>query len=203
MNVLYLMISKTSLIFSCLIHNSIFESVWYCADEFSKKKKKISCCCYHYSYLSISTDVMHIKIFTEDGMMTNGNSDILWHCRPPCCCSMLHQFVIFFNVWCHWNTLEQDSSCLQFTIWNISFAHFSNLWQNFMLASCDQWQVSPFGTFCAWHFFLGCVIFSSLTTKEQFCSVEEAWISSEEHTMMEAVPYSHERCQNTTGQNQE
>lgn len=64
-------------------------------------------------------------------------------------------------------------------------------------------QVLPFGTFCEWHAFLGCVTFSSLTAREQFCSVEEAQICHEVHIMMEPVPYGHERCQNITGQNQE
>jgi hypothetical protein len=52
--------------------------------------------------------------------------------------------------------------------------HFSNLWQNFMLASCVQLQVLPFGNFCAWHAFLGCVTFSGLIATEQFRTVEEA-----------------------------
>jgi hypothetical protein len=70
-----------------------------------------------------------------------------------------------------------------------------------MLASCVQWQVLPFGTFCAWHAFLGCFTFSTVTATEQFCSVEEAWICHKAHITMEPFPYSHERCQNMTGQN--
>ena len=67
-----------------------------------------------------------------------------------------------------------------------------------MLASCVQRQVLPFGTFCAWHAFLGCVTFSSLTAIEQFCSVEEAQICHEVHITIEPVPYGHEGCRNTT-----
>jgi hypothetical protein len=80
--------------------------------------------------------------------------------------------------------------------------HISNLWQNFMLASCVHLQVLPFGTFCARHAFLGCVTFSSLTATEQFYSVGEAQICHEVHVTMEPVPYGHRRCQNMTGQNQ-